>query len=61
MVLSTAWAHVELAGDVRRGHHNGVRLLVGVGLGVEVAAIQPELVDAVFHLARIILLLRVLS
>ena len=48
-------AHVELAGDVRRGHHDGVGLLVGVGLGVEVAAIQPELVDAVFHLARIIL------
>ena len=48
-------AHVELAGDVRRGHHDGVGFLVGVGLGVEVAAIQPELVDAVFHLARIIL------
>ena len=48
-------AHVELAGDVRRGHHDGVGLFVGVGLGVEVAAIQPELVDAVFHLARIIL------
>ncbi len=32
-----------------------VGLLVGVGLGVEVAAIQPELVDTVFHLARIIL------
>ena len=48
-------AHVELAGDVRRGHHDGIGLLVGVGLGVEVAAIQPELVDAVFHLARIIL------
>ena len=49
-------AHVELAGDVRRGHDDGVGLLVGVGLRVEVAAIQPELVDAVFHLARIILL-----
>ena len=48
-------AHVELAGDVRRGHDDGVGLLVGVGLRVEVAAIQPELVDAVFHLARIIL------
>ena len=49
-------AHVELAGDVRRGHHDGVGLLVGVGLGVEVAAIQPELVDTIFHLTGIVLL-----
>ena len=48
-------AHVELAGDVRRGHNDGVGFLVGVGLRVEVAAVQPELVDAVFHLAGIVL------
>ena len=48
-------AHVELAGDVRRRHHDGIGLLVGVGLRVEVAAVQPELVDAVFHLAGIVL------
>ena len=47
--------HVELAGDVRRGHNDGVGFLVGVGLRVEVAAVQPELVDAVFHLAGIVL------
>ena len=48
-------AHVQLAGNVRWRHHDGIGLLVGVGLRVEVAAIQPELVDTVFHLARIIL------
>ena len=48
-------AHVQLAGDVRRGHNDGVGFLVGVGLRVEVAAVQPELVDAVFHLAGIVL------
>ena len=47
--------HVQLAGDVRRGHNDGVGFLVGVGLRVEVAAVQPELVDAVFHLAGIVL------
>ena len=48
-------AHVQLTGDVRRGHDDGVGFLVGVGLRVEVAAVQPELVDAVFHLAGIVL------
>ena len=48
-------AHVELAGHVRRGHNDGVRLLVGVRFRVEVAAVLPELVDAVFHLAGIVL------
>ena len=48
-------AHVELTGHVRRGHDDGVRLLVGVRFRVEVAAVLPELVDAVFHLAGIVL------
>mgnify|MGYP001071215484 CR=1 FL=1 len=48
-------AHVELAGHVRRGHNDGVRLLVGVRFRVEVAAVLPELVDTVFHLAGIVL------
>lgn len=48
-------AHVELTGHVRRGHDDGVRLLVGVRFRVEVAAVLPELVDTVFHLAGIVL------
>ena len=48
-------AHVQLTGDVRGRHDDGVGFLVGVCLRVEVAAVQPELVDAVFHLAGIIL------
>ena len=47
-------AHVQLAGDVRRRHHDGVGLFAGVGLGVEVAAVQPEGIDAVFHAGGII-------
>ena len=47
--------HVQLAGDVRRRHHDGVGFLVGVCFRVEVAAVQPELVDAVFHLTGIVL------
>ena len=49
-------AHVQLTGDVRGRHHDGKGLLVGVSLRVEVAAVQPELVDTVFHLTGIILL-----
>ena len=49
-------AHVQLTGDVGRRHHDGVRFLVRVGLGVEVAALLPELVDPVLHLAGIVLL-----
>ena len=48
-------AHVQLAGHVRRRHHDGVGFLVGVCFRVEVAAVQPELVDAVFHLAGVVL------
>ena len=48
-------AHVQLTGHVRRRHHDGVGFLVGVCFRVEVAAVQPELVDAVFHLAGVVL------
>ena len=48
-------AHVQLAGDVRRRHHDGIRFLVRVGFRVEIAAVQPELVDSVFHLTGIVL------
>ena len=47
-------AHVQLAGDVRRRHHDGVGLFVGVGLGVEVAAVQPKGIDVVLHTGGII-------
>ena len=48
--------HVQLTGNIRRRHHDGVGFLVRIGLRVEVAAIQPELVDTIFHLTGIVLL-----
>ena len=48
-------AHVQLPGDVRGRHDDGVGLFVRVGFGVEIAAVQPELVDTVLHLAGIVL------
>ena len=47
-------AHVQLTGYVRRRHHDGVGLFVLIRLGVEVAAIQPEGIDVVFHTGGII-------
>ena len=38
-------AHVELAGDVGGRQHDGIGLFVFVHLGVEEAAVQPELVQ----------------
>ena len=49
-------AHVQLTGNVRWRHHDGIRFLVRIGLRVEVAAVQPELVDTIFHLTGIVLL-----
>ena len=52
--------HVQLTGDVGRGHHDGVGLLLvavlifGVSGGVEIVAINPELIDALFHFLRLI-------
>ena len=48
--------HVQLTGNIRRRHHDGVGFLVRIGLRVEVAAVQPELVDTIFHLTGIVLL-----
>ena len=48
-------AHVQLPGDVGGRHDDGVGLFVRVGLGVEIAALLPELVDAVLHLAGVVL------
>ena len=47
-------AHVELAGDIGGRHDDGKRLLIGVGLRLEAAAVHPHLVDAGFHVPRII-------
>ena len=52
--------HVQLTGDVGRGHHHGIGLfliavfILGVSRGVEIVAIDPELIDALFHLLRLI-------
>ena len=53
--LIQGMAHVQLAGDVRRRHHDGVGLLAAVHFGVEVTALLPEVVDSVLDLGRIIL------
>ena len=47
-------AHVQLAGHVRRRHHDGVGLFALIRLGVEVAAIQPEGINVVLHAGGII-------
>ena len=46
--------HVELAGDVRRRNHNGVRLLLRVRIGVEILPVHPELIDSVLDVAGIV-------
>ena len=46
--------HVQLASHVRRRHHDGVGLFALIRLGVEVAAIQPEGINVVFHAGGII-------
>ena len=40
-------AHVQLAGNVRRRHHDGKGLFAAVDLGMEVTLVAPVLVDAV--------------
>ena len=53
-------AHMQLSGDVRGRHHDRVGFFLfsvsifGVSGCVEIAAIQPKTVDAVFHLLRLI-------
>ena len=48
-------AHVQLTGNVGGRHHNGERFFIRVGLCVEIAPVQPELVDPVLHLAGVVL------
>ena len=47
-------AHVQLAGDVGGRHDDGKRLLVRVRLRLEAVAVHPKLVDAGFHVPRVI-------
>ena len=47
--------HVQLAGNVRRRHHDGKGLFAAVDLGMEVTLVAPVLVDAVLSaLGRIL-------
>ena len=46
--------HMQLAGDVRRGNHDGIGFLFGVGLSVEIVALHPEVIGSVFHFLRLI-------
>ena len=48
-------AHVQLAGNVRRRHHDSKGLFAAVDLGMEVTLVAPVLVDAVLSaLGRIL-------
>ena len=48
-------AHVQLAGNVRRRHHDGKGFFAAVDLGMEVTLVAPVLVDAVLSaLGRIL-------
>ncbi|CCX38695.1 uncharacterized protein BN452_00310 [Clostridium sp. CAG:1013] len=47
-------AHMQLPSDVGRGNDNSVGLFLRIGLGVEIAALHPEVVDAAFHLLGLV-------
>ena len=42
-------AHMELASDVGRGHHDGEGLFVRVDLALEIAAFHPHIINFLFH------------
>ena len=46
--------HVQLTGDIGRGHDDGEGLLVLIPLCMEVAALLPHIIDAGFHILRFI-------
>ena len=46
--------HMKLAGDVWRGNDYGERLFIRVYLCVEVTAVKPKLINAAFHLRRVV-------
>ena len=47
-------AHVQLACDVWRRHHDGKWFLTAVYLCVEILSVQPLLVQAVFDVRRVV-------
>ena len=47
-------SHVELAGDVGRRHDDGKGLLIGIRLRLEAVAVHPQLVNAGFHVPRVV-------
>ena len=53
-------AHVQLAGNIGRGHYDGIRLFAAVDLRVKIAALAPEFVNTIFHLRGIVLLCELL-
>ena len=46
--------HMKLAGDVWRRNYYGEGLFIGVYLCVEVSAVKPKLINAAFHLRRVV-------
>ena len=46
--------HVQLTGDIGRGHDDGEGLLLLIPLRMEVAALLPHIIDAGFHILRFI-------
>ena len=47
-------AHVKFAGNIWRWNNNGERFFIRIYLGVEISAVQPELVYAALHLRGVI-------
>ena len=47
-------SHMKLTGDVGRRNNDCKRFFIGIYLGVEVTAVQPELVDSALHLRGVI-------
>ena len=52
---------MQLTGDVRRRHDDGVRFFIGIGFGVEVVALQPEVIDFVLKFRGLIGFRKLLS
>ena len=53
--------HVELTGDVGRRNYDGVGSFVGLNLCMEIAAAEPEVINAVFNLFGVVNLFQFFS
>jgi hypothetical protein len=47
-------AHVQLTGNVGRGHNDGERLAIRILSSLKIATVFPHLIDSVFYLLRFI-------